>query len=244
MKKNKKIFSRAFLSFLKDERGEKKSGCLVAVVAVILLTTGIYTLAMIFPAMGLFIKNRGSGNAEATEPAWSGSDDTIPELDGLKMPATEGKLGSEEHMSSKFDKTKCFIPGNSHYEGPDSNPLTYTLDGPDGSCGSYPPRTTDQERWYFNMRWPSGKFAHKKVIVTNPKNGKRVVVSIEEYGPAEWVTRRNGINCGAPPEVRNYLETGSAYTPPSDKTGFVIFGFAKDQNIPLGPLQPLQVAKE
>ena len=65
-----------------------------------------------------------------------------------------------------------------------------------------------------------------------------VVASIIERGPAEFKWTQDGINCGGSREVLNYLETEDANTDdPNDDKGKVLFGFAKDQNIPLGPLE-------
>jgi hypothetical protein len=179
-------------------------------------------------------------SADALEPSttsnWTGSADTVAELDGARMPATSGKIGHEQHAS----KQSCFAAGNVHYNGPLS---FFDSIGSVSNCMAFGgPMTTDQERWYFNMRWYTGSgypgnVKHKKVIITNPANGKRIVASIEEYGPAAYLMTRDGINSGASPEVYKYLELTNPYTGnPSDKSGFAEYGFAVDQNIPLGPL--------
>lgn len=223
------------LNLANDKRGILH--ILIVLIVMLILAFGIIAQ---FAAIGTKVgeKDGGSGNY---------SDEMTATLDGLTMPATEGKLGSEEHVPSPYNEDgkqatdfMC-MSELKHSEEADSAPLTYPGDWPSGeagNCAAYRPHTTDQERWYFNMRWPSGEFKHKKVIIVNPKNNKKIVASIEEYGPAEWVTERDGINCGASPEVRNFLGTGSAYTGnPSDDAAKVQFGFAKDQNIPLGPLE-------
>ncbi|OIP23159.1 hypothetical protein COX95_04805 [bacterium CG_4_10_14_0_2_um_filter_33_32] len=192
----------------------------------------------------------GGGGSGGGGNNWQGPTDTTDTIDGLTLPDTSGKLGNEQHIPGPHNTDNkpatdlsCMVIPQTHYQGSDSNPLTYATTG----CGSYHPYTQDQEHWYFNMRWPSSVFKHKKIILTNPQNGKRVVVSIEEYGPAAFKMKQDGINCGAPPEVRNYLQTADANTgDPNDKKGFVQIGFAQDQNIPLGPLpditpQPLPI---
>lgn len=161
-------------------------------------------------------------------------------LGKLEMPYPAGKIGFEDHMTDINNPTRCFVSGSSHYLGKDSHPADaghFTLNNPDNSCGSYNPRTTDQEHWYFNMRWKSADVAHKKVVIRNPRNGKCLVASIEEWGPAARLMVSDGINAGASNEVTNYLETGDPYTktPNDKKGGYAEFGFAVDQNVPLGP---------
>jgi len=183
------------------------------------------------------------GMGKGGENSFTGSTETTDSLDGLTLPATSGKLGHEEHLSlgvvlSYPQPNACIVAGQLHYVGTDSYPL-----GSADGCGAFGGgMTSDQERWYFNMRWDYGDrkddFRHKKIILANPEKNKKIVVSIEDYGPGLGVIERDGINCGAPPEVYNYLGTENPYTgDPSDKQGLVLIGFAKDQSIPLGPLK-------
>lgn len=188
----------------------------------------------------------GGGEDEGSTSGFSGSSDTVDSLDGAIMPYTEGKIGHEQHDA----KADCFATGNLHYDGPES---FFASVGSVSNCMAFgAPRTTDQERWYFNMRWDTTgdyptAYAHKKVIITNPANGARVVASIEEYGPHSCLydgdceaygftgNTTKGMNAGASPEVYFCTETESPYT--SDpELGKVQFGFAKDQSIPLGPI--------
>lgn len=226
-----------FKKLAKDEKGILPFilGCVGGI-----LVIGSIALVLIVMGFGFGGGESGGGGSSG---GWTGSDDTTATLDGLTLPTTDGKLGSEEHVPGRVNidfrsatDLSCMVNLSQHYENVvESAPLTY----PDtGNCASYNPHATDQERWYFNMRWPSSEFAHKKIVITNPENKKRIVASIEEYGPAEFVTERDGVNSGASPEVRNYLGIENPYTGnPNDKKGYVVFGFAKDQNIPLGPLQ-------
>lgn len=229
----KKYSQNKKIVLLKNNRGFihfAVLGCLAG-----LIVFGLVGLVFIGVGLG------GQKSSSSEESNWTGSEDTSNTSGDLTLPATSGKLGYEEHVPGRHNQDNqvatdlsCMLPPYNHYQGADSNPLTY----PDtGNCAAYFPHTTEQEQWYFNMRWPSSEFKHKKIILTNPQNGKRAVVSIEEYGPAAFVTKRDGVNCGAPPEVRNYLQTESPYTGnPSDGKGLVYIGFANDQNIPLGPL--------
>ena len=246
MKKKKKTFKEKFRSFTKD-----KKGIIPCLIVVFIATFLAYLIIMIFPSMGSFLGQK-DGEADATEPpTWSGTSDTVAELDGLKMPDTEGKLGHEDHLFppnrgrigdtvSGDPQVNACVDNQIHYIGDDAKKGGKIITA--GGCGAFGAgMTTDQERWYFNMRWNYGgrgnDYRHKKIIITNPKNGKRIVVSLEEYGPAEFVIRTHGINSGAPTEVYTYLMTENPYTKdPNDKKGWVMFGFAEDQNIPLGPL--------
>ncbi|MDW7733236.1 MAG: hypothetical protein SCH66_12520 [Methanolobus sp.] len=62
--------------------------------------------------------------------------------------------------------------------------------------------TTDATKfWYVAMRWPYNTLSgsdlykekdwwhNKKILVTNPSNGKMVVLAVKDWGPAEWTGR-------------------------------------------------------
>ncbi len=114
------------------------------------------------------------------------------------------------------------------------------------------PASLDQERYYITMRWnycewyeDSGNLdsfgragtycrnldsaakswhRHKKVIVTNPSNGKQVVVSVEESGPAIWTGRVSGLS----PEAMIALNAST-----NDE---LLYYWAGNQDINLGVL--------
>ncbi|MGA1050595.1 MAG: hypothetical protein ACO3TG_03795, partial [Minisyncoccia bacterium] len=65
----------------------------------------------------------------------------------------------------------------------------------------------------------------RKVLVTNPANGKRVVASIIESGPAIFTNRVSGLSPEAMLELGAVTDTNLEY------------GFMIDQSIPVGPLQ-------
>lgn len=215
-----------------------------------LLAAGALALLSILAApfmlgmMAMGLGNDGSGGSggigivDATACA-----ETIDQIDGLTLPYKEGKLGHEEHLTNT---------NPSHYEGGDSKPVTFA------GGGAFNPHMTEQERWYITSQWVGfdwtptrdglapiavntklyAKNAHKKVIVTSKETGKSVVTSIEESGPALYVTDRDGVNFGAPPEVYKALGTSDPYTKnPNDNKGRIVVAFAKDQNIPLGICQ-------
>jgi len=199
---------------------------------------GLLVFAIMAGSFILYL-SYGSNESDAKETLasnWTGSSDTIATLGTATMPELSGKIGHEQHAS----KPSCFKSGNVHFDGPLS---FFATVGSVSNCMAFGgPMTTEQEEWYFNMRWDTGSgyptnVKHKKVIITNPANGKKVVASIEEYGPAARLKARDGIVAGASPEVYNYLGLANPYTGnPNDKKGYATFAFAKDQNIPIGPL--------
>ena len=72
------------------------------------------------------------------------------------------------------------------------------------------------------INWHRGR----KVLVTNPANGRRLVASIMESGPAIFTGRVSGLS----PEAMLALDTIT------DKNDLE-YGFILDQSIPVGPLQ-------
>jgi len=106
-------------------------------------------------------------------------------------------------------------------------------EGADGSCNS----STDG-RLDTCIRNSSGtlKSWHlgKKVIVSNPRNGRKIVTAVGESGPAIWVTREQGVVGGLSPEGIDYL-VGMNYNTLGSKDNLQ-FGWSVDQNLPLGPL--------
>jgi len=76
------------------------------------------------------------------------------------------------------------------------------------------------------------KTPHARIIITNVKNGKSVVTSAEESGPAHSVTvQDDGRDWGVSPEVWEAL---GGFNTPTDNMD-ITAGFAVDQSIPLGP---------
>jgi len=187
-----------------------------------------------------------SGQVEEAQTACGPTVSTL--VPGFEMVPKSGKLGREEHLNKTYP---------SHYSGSDSAPLKFAGDG------AFAPHTTEQERYYINSQWKmfdwSGtgqqgqhdvrqinstlarqarsRLPHSKIVIRSKETGRTMVVSAEESGPALWVTKRDGVNFGAPPEVYNYLGTTNPYTRnPNDGRGAIeVLGFAKDQSIKLGP---------
>jgi hypothetical protein len=97
------------------------------------------------------------------------------------------------------------------------------FESPDGSCSSAPDGHPDTCTSNYNS---SSKNWHyrKKVIVTNPANGKRVVASVLEAGPAIWTGRVSGLS----PEAMLAISAST--------NNNLNYYWAADQSIPLGPL--------
>ena len=165
------------------------------------------------------------------------------------VPSKYGKLGYEDHL----EDVKPY-----HYQGSDSQSLNFA------GSGSYSPHTTNREKYYINSQWggfdwsPTYKkgvgprlinsdkaksirkvLPHLRPAIKSTQTNKILVVSIEESGPAKWVTKRDGINFGAPPEVYHYLGGKSPYTGnPQDENGKIkVIGFLSpsDTGSMIGP---------
>lgn len=109
-----------------------------------------------------------------------------------------------------------------------------------GSFGSEAsPASSEQERYYVTMRWNycdwyedpgtldsfgrsttrCGNYnstakswhRHKKVIVTNPSNGRQMVLSVEEAGPAIWTDRVSGLSPEAMSEIGAVTNSNLTY---------------------------------
>lgn len=151
----------------------------------------------------------------------------LTRLEGYDIPATTGKVGKEQHLYI----TSGSEDAAAHYS--QSGTPSASQNGMAGGYGSFgtsgSPASTDQERYYINMRWNYADWyedgsaldsfnrpmtrtrnlnmtaknwhRHKKVIVTNPNNSRQVVVSIEESGPAFWTGRVSGLSPEAMAEL-------------------------------------------
>jgi hypothetical protein len=102
-----------------------------------------------------------------------------------------------------------------------------------GSWATAP--SVENERYYINMRWnytslhgqailaPKSWYYGKRVIVTNPANGKRVVAAVIEYGPGV-MTRVSGLSPEAMYALGAVTDNNLQYY------------WAANQAFPLGPL--------
>lgn len=103
------------------------------------------------------------------------------------------------------------------------------------------PELAEIEKWYavvqtlylpdWNTRQPYLKdwYKYRKVLIVNPENGKAVVASVADSGPAAWT----GKHFGASPEAMLYLG-GDRYT----KGDIVVFFVDDPENkVLLGPVE-------
>jgi hypothetical protein len=189
--------------------------------------------------------------------------DTTTVLNGYTIPATTGKTGLEQHLwTTANDNTEAehyalknvptmgeFINVRNGVAGtgafgrisPEIEQYYITMrwnycgwrEDPDGTV--YPP-DGKPDTWCPSSTFNSVAHAWhrgKKVIVTNPRNGRKLVAAIGEAGPAIWVTREQGVVGGLSPEGVDYV-VGNKYNTGGD---VIEFAWAVDQSLPLGPLR-------
>lgn len=173
-------------------------------------------------------------------------------LEGVSIPAGEGRTGLEQHLWTTRGETDAaghYAITNVPATGPYSGINTQNGVAGQGAFGKLDP---SNEQWYIAMRWnycsawddnlssctgglsQSLKSWHigKKVIVSNPSNGRKVVVAVGDFGPANWVTAQQGVASGLSPEATDYM-VGSKHNTGGD---MLLYGWAVDQTLPLGPL--------
>jgi len=170
-------------------------------------------------------------------------------LEGEHLNTTYGKIGAEQHLRRyPGDTNDQHAPGPNDYGG--NNPDEILKEGIAPGLGAWgyfapskealTPDLEETERWYavvqtlylpdWNTRQPYLKnwYKYRKVLIVNTDNGKAVVASIADSGPAAFT----GKQYGGSPEVMDYLG-GARY-----KKGPVIVFFVDDPNneVPLGPV--------
>lgn len=171
----------------------------------------------------------------------------LESLDGYAIPATSGRVGREQHLYLAADEEAAGRSDPTIHYARASVPA-YAQNGMAGGYGAFgssaSPATADQERYYINMRWnyctwyedagvthttncsstAKNWHRHKKVVVTNPANGRQLVASVEEAGPAIWTGRVSGLSPEAMYELDAVTDNNLTYL------------WAVDQNIRLGRL--------
>lgn len=215
-----------------------KTCCILGCMLILVLV-----LAPALFASGLFLTEQYQGElGDGTNPGATGGPSgtvaTVDELDGLKIPYPDTLLGYEQPAcdgaiiggaAARVDpKRNEQCEGNSPYYG-----RTILPDGRRAFTGSGElskgPSTPQQAMWYMNEPWPSGDYAHKRVVITSKSSGKSVVASIEETGPAASVCA-GGRCAGGSPFVLEAL----GWTDTNDSRNRVHVAWAADQNTPLG----------
>lgn len=169
-------------------------------------------------------------------------------LDGVPMPAYSGRTAVEQHLALTPPMDKEGEEASLHYELSglpeglclrDGTPLRNgmaweTSNGPGyGAWGKAPP--VEDERYYICMRWnytalhgqeiyaSKDWYYRKRVLITNPANGRKVVCSIIEYGPHPSVNRVSGLS----PEAMYAIGAITNDT--------LLYNWAPSQVTPLGP---------
>jgi hypothetical protein len=173
-------------------------------------------------------------------------------LEGEHLNQTYGYIGAEQHLRRyPGDVLINHAPeskelGGEWYESEDI--LRSGIAPGKGAWGYFAnskdkmtAELTETEKWYavvqtlYLPEWNTRTkylrdwYKYRKVLIVNIDNGKAVVASIADSGPAAWT----GKHYGGSPEVMNYLG-GARY-----KKGPVVLFFVDDpeNNIPLGPIE-------
>lgn len=161
-------------------------------------------------------------------------------LEGERLNTTYGYIGAEQHLYR--------YPGDSLAQHGEAEILKEGIAPGLGAWGYFAnsrsemtPELEEIEKWYavvptlylpdWNTRQPYLKdwYKYRKVLIVNTENGKAVVGSIADSGPAAWT----GKHFGGSPEVMHYLG-GPRY-----KKGPVIIFFIDDpeNQVKLGPIE-------
>lgn len=175
-------------------------------------------------------------------------------LEGEHLNTTYGKIGAEQHLRRyPGDVNANHAPDAGEYGG--ERPQEILEEGMAPGLGAWgyfapskaelTPELEETERWYavvqtlylpdWNTRQPYLKdwYKYRKVLIVNTENGKAVVASIADSGPAAFT----GKHFGGSPEVMDYLG-GPRY-----KKGPVLLFFVDDpeNKVPLGPVEYSEV---
>jgi hypothetical protein len=139
------------------------------------------------------VKQARAQKAEATvlQPSKAEVVEKVSELEGVRLPVTKGKVGifggPKDHSFKPDDKLA--LPTGLHFQ-------------------YQPVRSLNPSSFYCAMRWDyrqkhmspeEGKrwWANKKLLVTNPTNGRSVIVRAVDYGPHESTGLDIAISPGA-----------------------------------------------
>jgi len=171
-------------------------------------------------------------------------------LEGEHLNTTYGYIGAEQHLRRyPGDTLAQHAPEGEEYGAEDPQEVLREGIAPGlGAWGyfapskeEFAPDLEETERWYavvqtlylpdWNERveYLRDWYKYRKVLIVNTENGKAVVASIADSGPAAWT----GKQFGGSPEVMDYLG-GASY-----KKGPVVVFFVDDPDntVPLGPVE-------
>ena len=161
-------------------------------------------------------------------------------LEGEHLNTTYGYIGAEQHLRR--------FPGDTLSQHGKGDVIKEGMAPGLGAWGYFAPSKSkltpilvENERWYAvvqtlylpdwntRTRYLREWYKYRKVLIVNTENGKAVVSSIADSGPAAWT----GKHFGGSPEVMDYLG-GPRY-----KKGPVILFFVDDpeNKVVLGPVK-------
>jgi hypothetical protein len=161
-------------------------------------------------------------------------------LEGEHLNTTYGYIGAEQHLR-RYPSDTLLQHGKGEMldEGMAPGLGAWGYFAP--SKADLTPYLEDVEKWYAvvqtlylpgwnqRTRYLRDWYKYRKVLIVNVGNGRAVVASIADSGPAAWT----GKHFGGSPEIMDYLG-GPRY-----KKGKVVLFFVDDpeNKIPLGPVK-------
>lgn len=175
-----------------------------------------------------------------------------PQIDGKRLNSTYGYIGLEQHLKR--------YPGDNMEERIKNDPsaIQFAKNGLAPGLGGFgyfarskaelTQKDIDREKYYIAVqsflapgfsarrREYIEFFKYRKMLLVNPENGRAVIADIADAGPAVWT----GKQLGGSPEVMNHLERVDGKS-----KGGVLYFFIDDPDdrIPLGPVEPVKLAK-
>ncbi len=176
----------------------------------------------------------------------------LPEINGMRLNTTYGYIGLEQHLKR--------YPGDNIEDriAQDPKAAQFAKNGLAPGLGGFgyfakskqelTQKDIDREKYYIAVQSFMAPgfsdrrheyiefFKYRKMLVVNPQNGRAVVADIADAGPAVWT----GKQLGGSPEVMHHLERVDGKS-----KGGVLYFFIDDpeDKVPLGPVEPVKLAK-
>lgn len=200
-------------------------------------------------------------------PAGSDMATWTDSLSGYNIPATSGYTGKEQHIwttrgeSSDADhyaingtavqgesiNLQNGVAGTGAFGRIDAGIEKYYItmrwnytdwyEDTDGACNSSTDEHLDTCSRNLNStakNWHLGK----KVLISNARTSRKIIVAVGEAGPAIWVTNERGVVSGLSPEATDYIVGDRYFNGRGTGTGgdSLEYHWLVDQSIALGPL--------
>lgn len=163
----------------------------------------------------------------------------VPQLGSTKLNHSYGLIGAEQHLprypGDTLEQHQEYLragitPGLGAwgYFAPSKDKLTEDLINKEKYYVAV--QTLYLSDWVTRFKYLRDWYKYRKVVVTNPVNGKTIVCDVADAGPSWWT----GKHFGGSPEVVAYLEL-NVYM----QKGPVVLYFVDDpeDKVPLGPLE-------